>query len=84
MIGALPERNVPHVADDDVLGQFGAAVQDDVLPGPPVQLLDGPQELDGIADVCYSLHRFHVERFVAGPEALVDLLQPQQTCNRGR
>lgn len=80
MVGALPQRNVPHVADNDVLGQLGATVQHDVLPGPPIELFDGPQELDGIADVRYPFDRFHVERFVARSEALVDLLQPEETC----
>lgn len=78
VIGALAQRDVPHVAHHDVLSQLGAAVEHDVLAGPPVQLLDRAQKLDRVADVRDPLDRLHVECLVAGPQALVDLLEPQE------
>ena len=80
MVGAFAERDVPDVTDHDVLGQLGATVEDDVLPGPPVQLLDGAQKLNRIAYVRYPLDRLDVEGFVPRPQSLVDLLQSQQAC----
>lgn len=63
-----------------MLGHFRGAVQDDVLVIVAADLLQSVQELDGHADVGDALDQLHLEGLVAGPQALVDLLQAQQTC----
>jgi len=63
-----------------LLGHFRGAVQNDVLVLEPADLLQRVQELDGHADIGDALDQLHLEGLVAGSQALVYLLEAQQTC----
>lgn len=80
VIGAPAQAQIANMLDEYLLGHFRGAVQDDVLVIVAANLLESVQELDGHADVGDALDQLHLEGLVAGLQALVDLLQAQQTC----
>jgi hypothetical protein len=79
MICSLSQRNISHVALDNLFRHVGRTVEHDVLARKPVQLLNLLEELDGLADVIYSLYNFHLKRFISRIQALIYLLQSQES-----
>lgn len=64
-----------------LLGHFRWTIQDDMLVGKASDMLQRMQELNGHADIRDALDQLHLKGLVARLQALVDLLQSQQTCN---
>lgn len=80
MVVAPAEHHVAHVTDDDFLGHVRRTVEHNVLGRPAALFLQRAQECDRRRHVRNASHRFHAETVAARLEALVDLLQPQETC----
>lgn len=84
MIGASSQAQVAHMLYQYLLGHFCGAIQHDVLLAKATDLLQCVQKLNGLADVRDALDQLHLKGFVAGLQALVDLLQTQQACSGER
>lgn len=48
----------------------------------PIQFFQAAQKVDRLGHILYSFHCFYLKRFVAWFQALVDLLQPEQSWNK--
>lgn len=58
-----------------LLGHFCGTIEHDVLLAKATDLLQCVQKLNSLADVRDALDQLHLKGFVAGLQALVDLLQ---------
>lgn len=65
MICSLSQRNVSHVALNNLLGHVCGAVEHHIFSRPPIQLLDFLQKLNRFAGIIYSLNDFHLKCFIS-------------------
>lgn len=75
VIGASAQSQIAHMLYQYLLGHFRGTIEHDVLLAEATDLLQCVQKLDGLADVRDAFDQLHLKGFVAGLEALVDLLQ---------
>lgn len=73
-VGATTQGNIPYMTDDNLLGHFGGAIQNQVFIRPSTLILQDTQKSDCVGGVYDPFDILHLEGLV-GLEALVDLLK---------